>query len=153
VAIINETMARRAFGNADPIGRHIDWNGMPDHWSEKPPMIVGIVRDVHEIGGSDNVLPTVYQLHTQSFPGTALLIRTRGDPATLGRDVAKLIHEADPKRPVVEVHTLEAAAADRIAPSRVNAALFSSFALLALTIAAVGIGAVLAFSVTQRTRE
>src|SRR4029079_17240159 len=61
--------------------------------------------------------------------------------------------DMDPKRPVVDVHTLNAAAADRIAPSRVNAALFSSFAMLALTIAAVGSGAVLAFSVTQRTRE
>src|SRR5438132_8472651 len=62
VSIINETMARRAFGNADPIGRHIDWNSMSDTWSEAPMTIVGVVRDVHEIGGTDNVLPTIYML-------------------------------------------------------------------------------------------
>jgi predicted permease len=152
VAVVNQEMARAAFGDKNPIGRHIESSMMAGQWMAARE-IVGVVRDIRETGGAGGVLPTIYVPSTQADPGPVLLIRTSGDPTVIARDAAQLIHAMDPKRPITDVRTLESAAAEQIAPSRLNAALFSGFALLALSIAAVGIGALLAFSVTQRTRE
>ena len=63
------------------------------------------------------------------------------------------VHRLDPNRPVDNIRTLEEARQDNIAPQRLNTTLFGIFALLALVIAAVGVGGILAFSVSQRTQE
>ena len=87
------------------------------------------------------------------FPANTILVRTTGQTGPVVRQITSVIHETDPERPVDNVITLGELMREDIAPQRLNATLFSTFAVLALLVAAVGVLGVLAFSVTQRTKE
>jgi putative ABC transport system permease protein len=82
-----------------------------------------------------------------------MLVRTTGETGPVVRQITDIIHETDPERPVDNVVTLADLRREDIAPQRLNATLFSAFAILALVVAGVGVLGVLAFSVSQRTKE
>jgi putative ABC transport system permease protein len=150
--IINETMAKLAFAGHDPINQRLEWSFDGTTWG-KARTVIAVAKDARELGGGQTVVPTVFESATQYTPGQALMIRTADRSGSVGREAARLIHDRDPKRPVTKIAWLTESAAERVAPSRLNAALFGGFAILALTIAAIGVGGVLAFSITERTRE
>ena len=157
VVVINQTLAKRLFGDKDPIGQHIAWTGdvlrfvpISGDWRT----IVGVVGDTRDSGPDTQPSPVMFQPFAQEeiFAG-AMIIRTGAEPTALATAAVQAIRSLDPQAIVEKVQTLEQVREDRVAPRKVNALLVTSFGGLALLIAGVGIAGVLAFSVSSRTGE
>ncbi len=158
VAILNKTLADRLFGSRDPIGQRIAWTGdvlrfigIPENdWRT----VVGVVGNTKD-GGLDAVpMPAVFIPFAQSdFPMGGFVIRAKGDAAALAPAATKALRQLAPDQPIEHVMTVAQIRDESVAPRRLNAMLVSSFGLLALIVAAVGIAGVLAFAVSARTNE
>jgi predicted permease len=154
VAVVNESMARTYFGGADPLGHQIGIN--PDYvgvFVGGTFEIVGVVADSKELGMSQPNASTLYLAAPQTTWGPSILVAHQGDAGPLTEHVRDVIHGMQPDRAVENVRTMVSLLEEDTAPSRLNAILFGSFAVLALVIAALGVLGTLAFSVAQRLRE
>jgi len=147
VALINETLVRQHFPHENPLGQQITAGG--------PPMeIVGVVADAKLYGLDAPIEPAIYVPHMQ-HPGDSmcLAIRTQGDPAALASAVRREILKLDPEQPVSSVRTMEQVLSDSLMLRRLSMLMLAVFALLALTLATVGIYGLTAYSVSRRTHE
>jgi predicted permease len=158
VVVLNESMARAYFGDRDPLGRHIAWTddnfrflGLGREWRT----VVGVVADTRDAGLDATPVHTMYTPYQQVTPlyTGSLVVRVRGDASTVLPAVREVILDHDPEQAIVKVATIADLGNESLAPRRLNTALLGAFALLALVIAGVGIGGVLAFSVGSRTHE
>lgn len=152
VAIINASLARYLFGDANPIDRRVQQQQFSGGWGPWV-RVVGVAADTREYGLAEGTTHTAYRPAAQAFPGSSMIVRTAGDISAVIRHVRSTVRELDAARPVDNIATLENLRFEDMAPPRLNATLFSAFAALALAIASVGVLGVLGFSVTQRTGE
>jgi predicted permease len=151
VAIINETLAARDFTGEDPVGRRISLQGPDGPWIE----IVGIAADAKYANIGEAPTPVVYTLIVQNHEtGVTLLVRAAtSEPEGLVGPIRHAIRALEPNLPVTSIEQGRDRVGASLYPARMGAWLLSAFGLLALTLAAVGVYGVLAFSIARRRRE
>ena len=155
LVIVSQSLAQRMFPSVEAaLNRGLMWTDSNflqfGGVSGKPRRIVGVAADIDDANIVPGPVMTVYS------PGISgrLFVRTRTEnPYTLVPSITRIIRQMSADQPVERAATLEDVRAEVLTPDRLNALVFGGFALVALTIAIVGVAGVLAFSVSARTRE
>ena len=148
VVIVSQSMARKFWGNEDPIGGRLRAGDGP--WLT----VVGVSGDVIHDWFIRRNTPVMYRPLTQA-PSDYLcaVVRTSGDPAVLAPDVRRALLQVDPDQPVFDVMTMRRALHERTIGLQYLAAIMTTFAAIALVLAAVGLYALITYFVAQRRHE
>ncbi len=152
-AIIDETTARKLFGDENPVGKLLR--------ADRPSPVlevIGVAKDVVHHKLRDGTRASIYTLTTvqednRRVAAASFYIRTAGDPLALARGIRQIVREVDPKVPVIRLQTMTDLLNDQLFQEQSLSSLVGFFSLLALVLACLGLYGTLSYAVVRRTRE
>lgn len=152
VAVINEALARKRFPNVNPIGRRFRLDHDPKgDWYQ----VVGICADTRYAQVKSDPPPVFYLSYVQQkdVGGMTYQIRTHSSEAALVPTLRRIVQQADPDLPLIDIRTEREQINATMQTERTLATLTTGFGMMALLLASVGIYGMMAFSVSRRTNE
>jgi putative ABC transport system permease protein len=152
VVVISQSVARNVLHGRNPLGMHLDcshFEGPKQTWCR----VVGVVADVRAEADKKPLLVAYFPLWINSELTESLVVRTKMNPLSATREIREAIWSADPDLAIPQEKTLRTILASNEAPRRYETSLVVLFAMCAALLAILGLYAVVAYSVTQRSHE
>lgn len=146
VIVIDTSIVRDLYPDENPIGQHVRFLG--ESWE-----IVGVVGPIHQYRLHFPPYPQVYVPQAYLPNNTSIVMRTALPPLALTEAVRKTILEIDPDQPMANIRSLEHEIYESLATKRATLTLLSFFAIVAISLACIGIYGVISYSIGQRARE